>query len=167
MRQPACSSLIAASLLLAGCYASHGADASAAPDPRFADDWLVTARFGWALIETTTVYRLRPDGSIEVLRHSEGIYFEGEAGQWALGPPRNPDAVHCAFGGRWWSEGDHLFIDGGCTDGSSRPLELRPVDPADAAAAPFELEIVSPPGATGYWEADGSPGALRRCGGTC
>lgn len=147
------TALLLASIALAGCFDSHGRGDSE-HDERFADDWAAMAAFGWALIETTTVYRLHPDGEIEVLAHREGSYFEGEAGQWVLGElSEMREAPVCTFGDRWRSEGEHLFVESECSDGIRRTLVLR--------LAGARLVVVEPTGATGYWESE--RGYLMRC----
>lgn len=147
---------------LTGCYASHELELESDIErsPEFADDYQVVSAFGWALIPTTTVYRLHESGEIEVLSHDEGTYFEGEAGQWFL------DEGTCAFGDRWWSEADRLVIESDCDDGSVRNLELISIEEVRNAFSD-DLAVVAPRGAVGFWVSDSGFGGFRRCRGDC
>ena len=119
---------------------------------------------GWAEIATETVYRFHEDGEIEIVRHSEGTYFEGEAGQWFFYGDTTEDAPACAFGARWWSTDGQLHVESECTDGVTRALVLEEAGGSNAGG---ELYVVAPRGAVGFWVHDAIPGFFRRCGEDC
>lgn len=151
-----------ASTAAAGCFASHeagdGRGGELEHDERFVGDWQVSAAEGWARVPTSTVYRLQPDGSIEVPYHREGSYFEGEAGRW-----RATDAgVTCRFADRWWSEGSTtLFVASDCDDGTRAIARLEfPHAEARNTVDPQPM-LAEPAGAEPLWE--GPQGSLFRC----
>lgn len=156
---------VLAAVLVLGCYASHELEPAGERDGRFADDWIVTSAFGWALIPTETVYRFHDDGEIEVFRHREGDYFAGEAGKWFDYSETTEDAPVCSFGDRWWSVDDRLHLESECTDGVTRVLVLEAAPPSNAGLE--ELYVVEPRGAVGFWVHDAIPGRFRRCSDEC
>ena len=128
------STLMLCSLI--GCYASHELALEGERDVAFADDWVVLSAFGWAEIATETVYRFHEDGEIEIVRHSEGTYFEGEAGQWFFYGDTTEDAPTCAFGDHWWSTDGQLHVESECTDGVTRALVLEEAGGSNAGGEP-------------------------------
>ena len=156
--------LLVLTVLLHGCFASHGLDAEGERlehDESFVGDWDVTAAFGWALIPTTTVYRFTESGEIRVREHFEGSYFEGEAGQWTtVDLSADRPFISCRFGDRWWSAGDRLYIESECAAGTD-VLELRPAEIGNAGLS--EMVVTGPDDAWGFWEAESTPGWFRRC----
>lgn len=151
--------------LVFGCYASHELPVDGEHDPAFADDWWVVAAHGWALIPTETVYRFHDDGEVEVIRHSEGTYFEGEAGQWWDYSETTEDAPVCEFGDRWWSEAGRLHIESECSDDATRVLVLEEIVGGNALGD--DVYVVEPRGALGFWVRDALPGGFRRCADDC
>ena len=148
----------------AGCFAAHGDDPLSSPAPTdgpFVGEWQVSSALGWALSPTVTDYGFGEAGTIEVLGHTEGHYLEGEAGQWSYGTPGR-GAASCAFGDRWWTEGEELLIESECDDGSTDLLRLVAVPEEPANAFSSALQVVGPPGAVGYWESGFGPGFIRR-----
>lgn len=157
--------VLPALVIALGCYASHELGLEGEHDARFAHDWVVTSAFGWALLATETVYRFHDDGEIEIVRHREGSYFEGQAGKWFDYSDTTEETPVCSFGDRWWSTGEELHIESECTDGMTRVLDL--VEGGGANAGSVELYVVGPSGAIGYWVHDAIPGAFRRCTDDC
>jgi hypothetical protein len=150
---------------VSGCFVSHDTDLDAPADDalrfdeRFVGDWQITAAGGWALLPTTTIYRLHSNGSVEVVFHEEGHYFEGEAGGVTLVASR----ASCHIEGRWWSEGpSRLWLETQCDDGTRASIALDfPRSPAHNTTDPAP-RIVAPSGVDALWN---SPqGSFIRCG---
>jgi len=128
-------------------------------DARFVGEWQVSGAYGWGLEATSTVYRLHPDGAVEVVFHREGDYFSGAAGLFQVGD----SGVSCTFGDGWWSEGPTLLlVESHCSDDSTVVAAL--VFPAsDSLNATFPQPILSEPAdAAPVWE--GPMGMFYRCG---
>jgi hypothetical protein len=111
---------------------------------RFVGHWFVEETEAHALYGAST-YEFTAEGTI-ALAWDAGFY----------GTPQGyvrsaDDSVSCFFGDAWRSEGDDvLVIDGDCSDGAPREIELVFVTGPAANAVRASVEIVSVGGAPGW-----------------
>jgi hypothetical protein len=91
--------------------------------PRFAGPWLVTETQPHALYGASA-YELHLDGSLT-------LAWDAGINDMPQGYVRSPDlSISCFFGHSWTSVGDALLvIDGNCTDGVERAIELELASP--------------------------------------
>jgi hypothetical protein len=75
------------------------------------------------------------------------------------------DGLTCVFGDWWSAESDsHLVIDGDCTDGEQRDIELLFRSPASTNADGADVEILAVGGEPGgLWSPPWWGWAFRKC----
>jgi hypothetical protein len=124
-------------------------------DPRFSGFWMAEEiRDAYV----AAVYQLSESGAIETVRVESPS--DGEP-TLAMNPT---SYVRCGFGRTWHSESPSiLIIDGRCSDGRTRALELEFQNPATTNQSGAEVTLRSVDAESGWTIGVPFPLSLRKC----
>ncbi|MBA3502586.1 MAG: hypothetical protein M4D80_26570 [Myxococcota bacterium] len=147
-------------LVIAGfaCFTIACADEQAEPESgsaRFVGPWLVEETMPHATYGASA-YELRADGTL-ALTWDAGIIGISQ------GHVRSPDrSITCEFGGTWTSIGALLVIDGDCSDGVARAIELE-LTSSPSSNASGATVVIRDVGEEPGWQPPQWGWALRKC----
>ena len=131
-------------------------------DMRFVGQWQVHDNVPRGGI-TSDFYMFHADGRLELIEQytPAGVVWQcAQSRDCAQGQIE----TQCSFGSRWWSRGPFkLFIEGECTDGQARAIELAfPEKTSDDPRLPgIEVSLISVDNDTSGWSAASFAGPAR------
>lgn len=131
-------------------------------DMRFVGQWQVHDNVPRGGI-TSDLYMFHEDGRLELLDQATpaGIVWQCEQEQDCM---RGLIETQCVFGSKWWSRGPFkLFIEGECTDGQTRSIELvfPEKTPEDGRVPGIEVRLISVGNDISGWSAASFNGPAR------
>ena len=122
---------------------------------RFAGPWLVQETMPHATYGASA-YQLHPDGSLTLV-------WDAGLGTIPQGHVRSPDrSITCQFGDTWTSVDARLVIDGKCSDGVERSIELEVTSPPSSNAIGATV-VIGDVGEERGWQPPQWGWALTKC----